>query len=224
MDEWRYLLYYPLGLLPSLFFTLRFLIQWIQSERVKTSYVDSLFWKLSISGNLLLLSHYFLQGQFPFALIQTGNAVISWRNLNLMQKHRPPASFIAVIMLFISTFSFVTLCFIIQGWLTGEIAWVRAPQSSKAPPVDPGLIWHAVGFLGQGLFASRFWVQWWDSEKQKKSELGSAFWWLSLWGSAISVIYFFQIGDVISILNQSFGMIPYVRNLMLLKKSPARDF
>ncbi len=213
MDEWRFLLYYPLGLLPSLFFTLRFLIQWIRSEREQKSYVDTLFWKLSIAGNLLLLSHYFLQGQFPFALIQTGNAVISWRNLNLMQTRQ--RSFQTVVLIFLMSFCAVTASF---AFLSGDGGWMKAPQSSKAAPVDPGLLWHAVGLLGQGLFASRFWVQWWGSEKQKKSELGAAFWWLSLLGSLISVAYFLQIRDVISILNQSFGMVPYVRNLMLLRK------
>lgn len=211
-------LYYPLGLLPSIFFTLRFLIQWIRSERQKKSYVDALFWKLSIAGNLLLLGHYFLQGQYPFALIQTGNAVISWRNLNLMQA-RHPASFKSVLALFALSFLGISLSFALEAQLIGQVDWIRAPQSSKAPPVDPGFLWHAVGIVGQGLFASRFWVQWWDSEKQKKSELGSAFWWLSLVGSAISVVYFLQIRDVISILNQSFGMIPYARNLMLLRKT-----
>ncbi|MCE5318892.1 MAG: lipid-A-disaccharide synthase N-terminal domain-containing protein [Parachlamydia sp.] len=218
LDEWRLLLYYPLGLLPSLFFTLRFLIQWIRSEQQQKSYVDALFWKLSIAGNLLLLGHYFLQGQYPFALIQTGNAVISWRNLNLIQAKKP-AAFASVLALFALSFLSVSLCFALEARLIGEIDWMRAPQSSKAPPVNPGILWHAIGILGQGLFASRFWVQWWGSEKQKKSELGRAFWWLSLMGSAISVVYFLQIRDVISILNQSFGMIPYVRNLMLLRKA-----
>lgn len=218
MDEWRLFLYYPLGLLPSIFFTLRFLIQWIRSERQGKSYVDALFWKLSIAGNLLLLGHYFLQGQYPFALIQTGNAVISWRNLNLMQAGKP-ASFKSVLALFGLSFLGISLCFALEAQLIGEGDWIRAPQSSKAPPADPGWLWHAVGIAGQALFASRFWVQWWGSEKHKKSELGSAFWWLSLIGSAISVAYFLQISDVISILNQSFGMIPYARNLILLRKA-----
>src|SRR5271168_975047 len=116
MEEWRFLLYYPLGLLPSLFFTLRFLIQWIQSERMKMSYVDALFWRLSIAGNLLLLSHYFLQGQYPFALIQTGNAVISWRNLNLMKR---PVSFGTVVGLFVGCFAIVTLGFVWETWAIG---------------------------------------------------------------------------------------------------------
>lgn len=218
MDEWRYFLYYPLGLLPSLFFTLRFLVQWIQSERLKMSYVDALFWRLSITGNLLLLCHYFLQGQYPFALIQTGNAVISWRNLNLMQRQKKPVSFATVVGFFIASFSLVTLLFVLETMVIGEVNWIRAPQSSKTLVADPGLLWHAVGIFGQGLFASRFWVQWWESEKLQKSELGRVFWWLSLVGSAISVVYFLQIRDVISIVNQSFGMIPYVRNLMLLRK------
>src|SRR5271166_6628890 len=114
MDEWRLYLYYPLGLLPSLFFTLRFLIQWIRSEQEKISYVGTLFWKLSIAGNLLLLSHYFLQGQYPFALIQTGNAVFAWRNLNLMQRRKLPFAFSTTVALFIASFATISLCFLLQ--------------------------------------------------------------------------------------------------------------
>ncbi|HEY4832525.1 MAG TPA: lipid-A-disaccharide synthase N-terminal domain-containing protein, partial [Waddliaceae bacterium] len=50
IENWRILLYYPLGLLPALFFTLRLLIQWFQSEKEKRSLVTPVFWKLSLTG------------------------------------------------------------------------------------------------------------------------------------------------------------------------------
>ena len=41
------------------------------------------------------------------------------------------------------------------------------------------LIFLIIGFLGQGLFASRFIVQWIYSEKQGKSSIPVVFWYLS---------------------------------------------
>ena len=46
-------------------------------------------------------------------------------------------------------------------------------------------IWLAVGFLGQGLFAIRWLVQWFSSERQRRSVIPISFWWISM-GGAIS--------------------------------------
>ena len=83
-ESWRTLLY-SLGFLSSLGFGARFLVQWLDSERKGKSVVTPLFWRLSLLGNLLLMTHAFIQVQFHVFLIQVCNAVISWRNLNLMQ-------------------------------------------------------------------------------------------------------------------------------------------
>ena len=37
------------------------------------------------------------------------------------------------------------------------------------------MIWLAVGFAGQALFSMRFLVQWWASERQKRSVIPVAF-------------------------------------------------
>ena len=74
--------------------------------------------------------------------------------------------------------------------------------------------WHIFGLLGCFLFASRFWVQWMETEKTGLSRLSKHFWQLSIVGSLAAVIYFVYINDWVSTLNYSFGLIPYLRNLM----------
>ncbi len=220
MDDLRILLYYPLGLLPSLFFAARFLIQWIKSEKAGRSYVEPVFWKLSLCGNFLLLIHFIIQVQYPFALIQAANAVISWRNLNLMEQKKGSFSTRSVILLFFLMFFSVTLIFIYHSYfLVGSLDLVRIPtklwDSSPAPEIS--YLWLALGCIGEGLFAARFWVQWWNAEKEKESSLGKSFWLLSIVGSSLSLCYFISSSDVVGILNHSFGLVPYIRNLFLLK-------
>ena len=45
-----------------------------------------------------------------------------------------------------------------------------------------GILWLVVGFAGQALFSMRFIVQWWYSERQKRSVIPVAFWFYSLAG------------------------------------------
>ncbi|MEB4941544.1 lipid-A-disaccharide synthase N-terminal domain-containing protein, partial [Pseudomonas aeruginosa] len=49
--------------------------------------------------------------------------------------------------------------------------------------------WHLLGFVGAGLFMSRMWVQWWQSEKAKESVLTPSFWWISLIGASLTLCY-----------------------------------
>ena len=218
-EEIRSLLYYPLGVLPSLFFSLRILIQWVQSEQKKTSYVGSLFWRLSIAGNLLLMSHYFLQMQLPFFLIQALNAFIAWRNLSLIGGTKVAHSTVKTLVRFIVVLGLGVLAFAIQGMLIGEFVWMRMPtQAWHSVVLTHAYFWHFFGAVGGAIFASRFWMQWWQAEKFKKSELRASFWWLSICGCLMMLIYFIRIQDNVSILNYSFSLVPYIRNLILIRK------
>lgn len=79
--------------------------------------------------------------------------------------------------------------------------------------------WDAVGFIGQALFFSRFIVQWVASERAGRSFVPAAFWWLSLTGGLISLIYAIGIHNPVFTLGQSVGLLPYTRNLMLLRRA-----
>lgn len=216
MEEWREWLY-PLGFLSSLAFGARVIVQWLSSEIQQKSTVGKTFWKFSLLGNVLLMIHSFIQIQFHVCLIQACNGVISWRNLNLMHNKRNRVALSTVIAMFIGAITLVFAGFI---WQNGE-TWFRIPTSflNHLAGNQVNANWHVVGFIGLVLFASRFWVQWWGAEKHQVSYLGPAFWWVSLVGDFLCLIYFARILDPVNLIGPALGLIPYVRNLMLIKKS-----
>ncbi len=77
-------------------------------------------------------------------------------------------------------------------------------------------IWRGIGLLGQGLFFSRFLIQWIASERKKESVIPVYFWYLSLSGGIILLCYAIHIKDPIFILGQSCGAFIYTRNLVLI--------
>ncbi|MDD5069827.1 MAG: lipid-A-disaccharide synthase N-terminal domain-containing protein [Candidatus Omnitrophica bacterium] len=76
--------------------------------------------------------------------------------------------------------------------------------------------WLIVGFLGQSLFFCRFLFQWIVSEKEKKSIIPVCFWYFSLGGGVILLIYSLYRRDPVFILGQSFGVLIYARNLYFI--------
>ncbi len=81
------------------------------------------------------------------------------------------------------------------------------------------IIFLIIGFLGQGLFASRFIVQWIYSEKKGESSIPLVFWYLSIFGGVGLLIYAIFRKDPVIILGQTFGIFIYLRNLFLIYKS-----
>ena len=76
--------------------------------------------------------------------------------------------------------------------------------------------WTVFGFAGNFLFASRFFVQWLASEKQKMVVVPTPFWHLSFWGSVINLIYALHIDNAPVIFGVAALPLIYGRNLFLL--------
>jgi lipid-A-disaccharide synthase-like uncharacterized protein len=85
------------------------------------------------------------------------------------------------------------------------------------------LFWVILGLAGQAAFFSRFLVQWVASERQGKSVMPVAFWYLSLVGSLALLVYAIHRREPIFALGQSVGGIVYVRNLALRKREGFED-
>ena len=75
-----------------------------------------------------------------------------------------------------------------------------------------------IGFAGQGLFASRFIVQWIYSEKKGESYIPVVFWYLSIFGGIGLLTYALFRKDPVIIIGQLFGIFIYLRNLILIYK------
>src|SRR5215471_8046943 len=77
------------------------------------------------------------------------------------------------------------------------------------------LFWNAIGMTGTAVFFSRFFVQWYVTEKKKQVVVPALFWWLSLTGSLLLLIYSVHLGDKVIIFAYAFPWIPYIRNLII---------
>ena len=74
------------------------------------------------------------------------------------------------------------------------------------------------GLLAQAVFMSRMLVQWIASEKAGRSVMPIAFWWLSLSGALMLIVYGVLRQDIVIIMAQVFGFIVYTRNLTLIAR------
>ena len=86
-----------------------------------------------------------------------------------------------------------------------------------------GFLWVTLGLLGQLLFTGRMVVQWLVSEKNRRSVVPPAFWWMSLIGATMLLVYFLWRKEPIGVLGQATGWFIYVRNLWLIYRSPTSD-
>ena len=75
-----------LGFVGQALFSMRFLIQWIYSEKHKRSIIPTAFWYFSLGGGLTLLSYAILRQDPVFILGQGMGLFVYVRNLMLIRK------------------------------------------------------------------------------------------------------------------------------------------
>jgi lipid-A-disaccharide synthase-like uncharacterized protein len=80
------------------------------------------------------------------------------------------------------------------------------------------LYWLVALKLCTACFFSRFLVQWIASERQGKSTVPILFWYLSIIGGTLVLVYAIWLKEPVFTLGQSVGLIVYVRNLWLIRK------
>lgn len=76
--------------------------------------------------------------------------------------------------------------------------------------------WLVIGCVGQAAFFMRFLVQWIVSERRKTSTVPEAFWYFSLAGGVILLLYALHRRDPVFAVGQGCGVFIYVRNLVLI--------
>lgn len=86
--------------------------------------------------------------------------------------------------------------------------------------LDP---WVLFGLLAQGVFFFRFVVQLYHTEKLKKVVVPMMFWYLSVLGTIMTLIYSFHIRDVVFILSSFLSFAIYFRNIYIQYKDSKRD-
>jgi lipid-A-disaccharide synthase-like uncharacterized protein len=83
-------LWLTIGLLGQALFSVRFLVQWIASERQRRSVVPRAFWYFSMGGGITLLAYAVYRRDPVFIIGQGAGLFVYARNLWFI--HREPAS------------------------------------------------------------------------------------------------------------------------------------
>jgi lipid-A-disaccharide synthase-like uncharacterized protein len=86
--------------------------------------------------------------------------------------------------------------------------------------------WVILGVIAQGFYTMRFVVQWIASERARDSVVPVAFWFFSLGGGILLLIYALYRKDPVFIAGQAFGVFVYLRNLYFIvakKKQPKAE-
>jgi lipid-A-disaccharide synthase-like uncharacterized protein len=84
--EPHYWLY--LGFAGQLLFGLRFLVQWVVSERKGESVIPIYFWYFSLIGSMILLAYAIFRRDPVFILGQSTGFIVYTRNLMLIYRKR----------------------------------------------------------------------------------------------------------------------------------------
>jgi lipid-A-disaccharide synthase-like uncharacterized protein len=79
--------------------------------------------------------------------------------------------------------------------------------------------WLAFGLMAQLAFAARFLVQWIASERAGKSVVPMAFWFFSIAGGLMTLLYGVVKREPVIIFGQLLANVIYIRNVMLIWKN-----
>ncbi len=88
--------------------------------------------------------------------------------------------------------------------------------------IDNFDFWVIVGLAAQAMFMMRFVVQWVASERVGRSIVPVAFWFFSIAGGMMLLVYSIVRQDPVFIAGQSLGLIIYFRNLWLIYREKRR--
>ncbi|NBQ85507.1 MAG: lipid-A-disaccharide synthase [Methylophilaceae bacterium] len=82
------LIWLCVGLLGQVLFMMRFIVQWLHSERHKQSLIPVSFWYFSLIGGLTVLAYGIHKMEPVIILGQLPGTFVYARNLILIQRHR----------------------------------------------------------------------------------------------------------------------------------------
>ncbi len=199
------LLILAIGFLAQAFFAARILVQWLLSERARHVLSPSLFWIFSLAGSYLFCVYGWMRHDFAIVLGQFISYYIYLWNLDSKGVLRRVVLPLRALLLLTPV---VAICFV-----AGHAATFVAQFLHN----DDVPLWLLLfGSAGQVLFTLRFIYQWFYSRHKGESSLPAGFWLISLAGCLSIVSYGVIRHDVVLMVGQSFGLVAYVRNLVLI--------
>jgi len=101
---------------------------------------------------------------------------------------------------------------------TAPLSWYEHVLNWAHVKTTWDLVLVSFGVVAQLIFLGRWLVQWIASERRGESHVPQMFWWLSLGGATMLLIYFILRAEPVGIMGQLFGWVVYSRNLYLINK------
>lgn len=197
---------YAVGFIAQGFFSARILLQWILSERAHRVLSPNIFWVFSLVGSILLFCYGWLRNDFAIILGQLISYYIYIWNLNI-KGIWPRIPLVARGLILALPIVAILMM------LNDAAIFIDKFLHNREVPL-PLLLF---GSAGQVIFALRFVYQWYYSYRKQESVLPCGFWVISLIGSAVIVSYAIFRLDPVLIIGQSFGLVAYIRNIILSK-------
>ncbi len=107
-----------------------------------------------------------------------------------------------------------------------DVVWTDARLHRAGFQIKIGrfniILMECVGLFANLFFAWRFVVQWIASERAKRSVIPELFWWISLAGTVMMLIYAIYFGRLAVFIGQLTGWVVYIRNIWLIKREKQR--
>lgn len=82
----------------------------------------------------------------------------------------------------------------------------------------PETFWYGLGTIGAAIFYGRFYVQWIASELHRRSVIPVLFWYMSIVGSVLLLIFAFWSQSPLGALGQNVNAVVYTRNLIHIRR------
>jgi lipid-A-disaccharide synthase-like uncharacterized protein len=198
---------YGIGLLAQLLFSARLIIQWVASEKQKKSRTPGSFWMHSLIASFLMFFYGYFRNDFAIMLGQTLTYFIYIRNLHLRGDWE---GLPGLIRYFILSFPFLIIIYYFNNERPDLYNLFHQDNISS------GLL--LLGVTGQIIFTFRFIIQWLHAEKIRQSVIPLSFWYYSLVGSMLIIVYSVFRKDPVLFIGQLCGAVIYYRNIVLGKR------
>jgi len=197
-------LIFGIGFLGQALFFSRTMLQWFKSENEGEVISPVIFWQISLAASMIMQLYGLLRNDFAILLGQFIVYYIYIRNLQLKKTwHKIHVFFRWFVVLFPA---FV-------------VVWIFRSDTNNLESLfkneDIPFWLLMLGSTGQLVFSFRFVYQWIQSEKEKSSVLPVKFWFISIAGSLIILVYSIFRLDPVLFLSNLIGLFVYARNVLL---------
>lgn len=197
-------LIFGIGFLGQALFFSRTMLQWFKSENEGEVMSPVIFWQISLVASMIMQLYGLLRNDFAILLGQFIVYYIYIRNLQLKNTwHKIHVVFRWFVVLFPA---FV-------------VVWIFRSDTNNLVSLfknEDIPVWLLMlGSTGQLVFSFRFVYQWIQSEKEKSSVLPVKFWFISIAGSLIILVYAIFRLDPVLFLSNLIGLFVYLRNVLL---------